>query len=52
MNFPEPGMQLVLSVSAQRRKTLSKQGIATVRATTLVPESGPEYDLPDNRLDF
>ena len=86
MNFPEPGMQLVLSVlalrsaampsprhlnglicrldwvrsaksrysimqdapvpgSAQRRKTQSKQGIATVQATALAPESGPEYDL-------
>ena len=31
--------------SAQRRKTLSKQGIATVQATALAPESGPEYDL-------
>ena len=86
MNFPEPGMQLVLSIlalrsaampfprhlnglicrldwvsfcevtllhnagcsgagSAQRRKTQSKQGIATVQATALAPESGPEYDL-------
>ena len=31
--------------SAQRRKTLSKQGIATVQATGRAPESGPEYDL-------
>jgi hypothetical protein len=33
------------SAQPQRRKTLSKQGIATAQATALAPESGLEYDL-------
>ena len=38
--------------SAQRRKTLSKQGIATVQAAALAPESGPEYDLLNDESSF